>query len=491
MVPPASASVEVATPAQVVSPAMATAGPLGARHGDIPTSLGPQGPPTPATLDGERKQVTVLVAEIPATLALLRDQDAEVVQQLVEPALQAMVDAVHRYDGRVHHVRGAGLLALFGAPQAHEDHALRACYAALAIQTALRAYADDIRRTHGWTLQGRIGLHAGEVVLRPRGNDGLREPSLLGPTTALADHLQQWAPPDTIVLSATTARLVAGVTRVTAVGHVALASLDEPMEVYALHGARGRPGRVYTARTRALTPFVGRQRELAALRRVLPQVAAGHGQLVAVVGEAGVGKSRLVHELLQHASAEGWRVLDSAAVSYGQVTPYFPVLGLLRRAWRLEEGKTPATIAAQVTAQVVRLDTALQDTIPALLALLDALPATHPFLHLDPPQRRQHTFTALKRLLLCASQGHPLLLVCEDLHWLDSETQALIESLVESLPTARPCCSSPTDRTTSTAGGARPTTRNCGSIPCRPRIPAPSCRPWWGTTPVSRHSRSS
>jgi DNA-binding winged helix-turn-helix (wHTH) protein/class 3 adenylate cyclase len=206
MVPPASASVEVATPAQVVSPAMATAGPLGARHGDIPTSLGPQGPPTPATLDGERKQVTVLVAEIPATLALLRDQDAEVVQQLVEPALQAMVDAVHRYDGRVHHVRGAGLLALFGAPQAHEDHALRACYAALAIQTALRAYADDIRRTHGWTLQGRIGLHAGEVVLRPRGNDGLREPSLLGPTTALADHLQQWAPPDTIVLSATTAR---------------------------------------------------------------------------------------------------------------------------------------------------------------------------------------------------------------------------------------------------------------------------------------------
>ena len=156
-----------------------TPGPIKVSHVESPTSIGTQGPPSPATLGGERKQVTVLVGEIPATLALLRDRDAEVVQQLVEPALQAMMDAVHRYGGMVHQVRGTGLLALFGAPLAHEDHALRACYAALAMQTALRGYADNVQRTHGWTLQSCIGLHAGEVVIRARGHDGLREPSLL------------------------------------------------------------------------------------------------------------------------------------------------------------------------------------------------------------------------------------------------------------------------------------------------------------------------
>ena len=491
MAPPAASSPEVATPAPAVSPAFATHSPIEAIHVDTPTSLGAQGPPSPATLGGERKQVTVLVAEIPETLALLHAHDAEVVQQLVEPALQAMMDAVHRYDGRVHQVRGAGLLALFGAPLAHEDHALRACYAALAMQTALRGYADDVQRAHGWTLQCRIGLHAGEVVIRIRGNDEPREPSLLGPTMALAERLQQWAPPGTIVLSATTARLVAGVTRVTAVGRVALTGLAEPMEVSELHGARGRPGRLHTARTRGLTPFVGRQEELAALHRVLPQAAAGHGQLVAVVGEAGVGKSRLVDEFLQRASAEGWRVLDSAAVSYGQATPYLPFLDLLRRYWHLEEGEAPSTIAEQVTAQVVRLDAALQDTISALLALLDALPATHPFLHLDPPQRRQHTFTALKRLLVRESQVQPLCLLSRICTGSIPRPRRCWRAWSRAYP--RPgCCSwSPIGPGISTAGGARPTTRTYGWTPCPRPVLTPSCRPSWGTMPVSHPSKRS
>ena len=427
--------------AQVVSPAPATPGPVKVSHVESPTSLGTQEPPSPATLGGERKQVTVLVGEIPETLALLRDRDAEVVQQLVEPALQAMMDAVHRYGGMVHQVRGTGLLALFGAPLAHEDHALRACYAALAMQTALRGYADNVQRTHGWTLQSCIGLHAGEVVIRARGHDGLREPSLLGPTTALAERLQQWAPPGTIVLSATTARLVAGATRVTAVGRVTLAGLAEPVEVYELHEASGRPGRLHTARARGLTPLVGRQEELAALHRVLPQAAAGHGQLVAVVGEAGVGKSRLVDEWLQAAAAEGWRVLDSAAGSYGQAIPYFPVLALLRRYWHLEEGEALATIAAKVTAQVGQLDAALQDTIPALLAVLDALPADNPFLSLDPPQRRQHTFTALKRLkLLPTLQRSRCTAVSPRVRWrMPVHTR-------HGVPRRMPCASSATSR---------------------------------------------
>ena len=181
----------------------------------------------------------------------------------------------------------------------------------------------------------------------------------------------------------------------------------------------------------------GDRRSWPLLHAALAQAGAGHGQVVAVVGEAGVGKSRLVDEFVQAAHTQGWLVLDSAAVSYGQATPYFPVLDLLRRYCHLEEGEDARTIQAKVTAQVQTLDPALHDTMPALLALLDALPADSPFLQLDAPQRRQHTLAALKRVLLRQSQVQPLLLVWEDLHWLDTETQALLESLGESLPTAR------------------------------------------------------
>src|SRR6266478_2849023 len=163
---------------------------------------------------------------------------------------------------------------------------------------------------------------------------------------------------------------------------------------------------------------------------------AGHGQVVALVGEAGVGKSRLVYELVHSHRTQGWLVLESASVSYGKATPYFPVIDLLKRYCHLENRDEPRTVRAKVTGHVLTLDEALQDTMPALLTLLDVLPEDSPFLTLDPPQRRQRTLDALKRVLLRESQEHPLLLVFEDLHWIDSETQALLNSLVESLPTA-------------------------------------------------------
>jgi predicted ATPase len=192
--------------------------------------------------------------------------------------------------------------------------------------------------------------------------------------------------------------------------------LPEPMEVWELLGASGLRRRLQVARARGLTRFVGRQTELALLDAALAQAGAGHGQVVAVVGEAGVGKSRLVDEFVQAAHSQGWLVLDSAAVSYGQATPYFPIRDLLRRYCHLEEGEDARTIQIKVTAQVQTLDPALHDTTPALLALLDALPVDSPFWQLDAPQRRQHTLATLKRVLLRQSQVRPLLLVCEDLH---------------------------------------------------------------------------
>ena len=390
-----------------------------------------------ATLEGERKQVTVLFADLKDSLELIRDLDPEAAQQLLDPALHAMMDAVHRYEGTVNQVLGDGIMALFGAPIAHEDHALRACYAALAMQAALRDYAEEVRRTHGLAMQSRIGLNSGEVVVRTIHNDLHMDYSAVGQTTHLAARLEQLAPPGTILLTAATVRLVEGLVRVKAWGPVPIKGLAEPVEVWELLGVSGMRRRLQTARARGLTHFVGRQTELAILHAALAQAGAGHGQVVAVVGEAGVGKSRLVDEFVQAAHTQGWLVLDSAAVSYGQATPYFPVLDLLRRYCHLEEREDAGTIQAKVTEQVLTLDAALQDTIPALLALLDALPADSPFLQLDAPQRRQHTLAALKRVLLRQSQVQPLLLVCEDLHWLDTETQALLDSLSESLPTAR------------------------------------------------------
>jgi class 3 adenylate cyclase/tetratricopeptide (TPR) repeat protein len=388
-------------------------------------------------LEGERKQVTVLFADLKGSTELIRDLDPEQARAILDPALHAMMEAVHRYEGTVNQVLGDGIMALFGAPLAHEDHAVRACYAALAMQDALRRYADEVRRTHGLPVQMRVGLNSGEVVVRAIGNDLHMDYSAVGLTTVLAARMEQLATPGSILLTAATLRLVEGMVQVTSLGPVPVKGVDEPVAVFELVGASAIRRRLQAAVARGLTRFVGRQTELAALHQALERAGAGHGQVVALLGEAGVGKSRLVYEVIHSHRTQGWLVLESASVSYGKATPYFPVLDLLKRYSHVEEHDDTRTIRAKVTGQVLTLDPALQDAVPALLSLLDALPEDSPFLKFDPPQRRQRTLDALKRVLLRESHEQPLLLVCEDLHWIDTETQALLESLVESLPTAQ------------------------------------------------------
>jgi predicted ATPase/class 3 adenylate cyclase len=390
-----------------------------------------------SVLQGERKQVTVLFADLKDSTELIKDLDPEAAQQLLDPAIQCMMDAVHRFEGTVNQVLGDGIMALFGAPIAHEDHALRACYAALAMQAALRTHAEAVRRTHGITLHMRVGMHCGEVVVRTIGNDLHMDYSAVGQTTHLAARMEQLAPPGSILLSAATLRLVEGLVQVKALGPMPVKGLPEPMEVFELVGASGVQRRLQAAAARGLTRFLGRETELDALWQALARSGDGHGQVVALVGEAGVGKSRLVYEFTHSHLLQGWLVLESASVSYGKATPYFPVIDLLRRYGHVEDLDDPRTVRAKMTGQVLTLDEALQGIVPSLLALLDVLPDDSPFLKLDPPQRRQRTLEAIKRLLLRESQVQPLLLVFEDLHWIDTETQALLDSLVESLPTAR------------------------------------------------------
>ncbi len=391
---------------------------------------------TRIAMEGERKQVTVLFADLKGSTELIRDLDPEAAQQLLDPALQRMMDAVYRFEGTVNQVLGDGIMALFGAPIAHEDHALRACYAALAMQAELRRYAEEVRRAQGLEVQLRVGINSGDVVVRTIGNDLHMDYSAVGQTTHLAARMEQLATPGTIRLPAATLRLVEGLVRVTALGPMPVKGLAESVDVFELVGATP-VRRLQAAVARGLTRLVGRDQELAALTQALGLAARGQGQLVALLGEAGVGKSRLVYEFGHGHATQGWRVLESASMSYGRATPYFPVIDLLKRYAHLDAADDARTIRAKVTGQVLTLDETLQDTVPALLALLDALPDDSSFRQLDPAQRRQRTLTALKRVLLRESQAQLLLLVCEDLHWIDTETQALLDSLVESLPTAQ------------------------------------------------------
>jgi class 3 adenylate cyclase len=370
-----------------------------------------------SALEGERKQVTVLFADLTGSTELIRDLDPEQARAILDPALHAMMEAVHRYEGTVNQVLGDGIMALFGAPLAHEDHAARACYAALAMQESLRRYAEEVRRTHGLMVQMRVGLNSGEVVVRAIGNDLHMDYSAVGLTTVLAARMEQLATPGSILLTAATLRLVEGLMQVTPLGPVPVKGVDEPVEVFELVGASAIRRRLQAAVARGLTRFVGRQTELAALHQALERASAGHGQVVALIGEAGVGKSRLVYEVVHSHRTQGWLVLESASVSYGKATPYFPVLDLLKRYVQVEDRDDTRTIWARVTGQVLTLDPALQETIPALLALLDALPEDSPFRTLDPPQRRRRTLDGLKRVLLRENQVQPLLLVFEDLHW--------------------------------------------------------------------------
>jgi class 3 adenylate cyclase/tetratricopeptide (TPR) repeat protein len=389
-----------------------------------------------AALEGERKQVTVLFADLKRSMELLADRDPEEARQLLDPVLERMMAAVHRYEGTVNQVMGDGIMALFGAPIAHEDHAVRACYAALAMQEAMGRYADELRRQQGLDVHIRVGLNSGEVVVRSIGNNLHMDYTAVGQTTHLAARMEQLASPGTTLLTADTQRLVEGYIEVKPLGPVPVKGLPAPVEVCELVGAGPARTRLQALAARGLTPFVGRQAELAALHQTLEQAGAGHGQVVAVIGEPGVGKSRLFAEFLASPLTETWRILETHTVSYGQATPYLPIRDLLKAYTQIDDRDDERAIREKVD-KCLTPDVTLQPIRSAVLALLDVGVEDPEWQALDPSQRRLRTLEALKRLLLWESEVQPVVVVCENLHWIDTETQAFLDSLVDSLPTAR------------------------------------------------------
>jgi len=282
----------------------------------------------------------VLFADLKGSMELLADRDPEEARTLLDPVLERMMEAVHRYEGTVNQVMGDGIMALFGAPLTHEDHAVRACYAALRMQEAVAQYAEGVFRSHGVPVQIRVGLNSGEVVVRAIGSDLHMDYTAVGQTTHLAARMEQMATPGTILLAPATLQLAEGYVQVAARGPVAIRGLSDPVEIYALTGASEQRSRLHATAARGLTRFVGRDAELELLRRALALAHEGHGQLVAIVGEPGVGKSRLVYEFTHSHRTQEWLIREAGSVSYGKATSYLPVIDLLKAYFKVHERET-------------------------------------------------------------------------------------------------------------------------------------------------------
>ena len=398
-----------------------------------PTGLA--GAPDRDVVTEERKHVTVLCADLKELLEFIARRDPEQALRIFDALLELMTQAVNRYEGTINVVTGDGIIALFGVPVAHEDHAIRACYAALQMQEAVRRYADGLQCPAEVAIRIRAGLNSGEVVVRSIGSGPRTVCRAMGQTTHAAARLGQIAGPGTLLVSAPTLRLAEGYFQVKAWQPSSKDGLDEPM--YELVGTGPPQTRFEVLAARGLTGFVGRGAELEQLASVHARAHEGRGQVATIIGEAGLGKSRLLHEYVQIQRTSDWLVLETASVSYGKATSFLPVIALLRSYFEIRASDDVVEVRERVSEHLLNLDRGLSPYLPAILALLD-LPVEEPSWHtLDPLQRRQRTLDGLKHLIFRETRQQPVILAFEDLHWIDRETQALLELLIDGLTSAR------------------------------------------------------
>jgi class 3 adenylate cyclase len=387
-----------------------------------------------ALLDGERKTVTALFADIKGSTELMRDLDPEEARAIVDPVLHLMMDAVHRYGGYVAQSTGDGIFALFGAPIAHKDHPQRALHAALAIQKELNRYAERLRNEGKIPVEARVGVNTGEVVMRTIETGGHTEYTPVGHVPNLAARMQTAAPIGSVAASEATRRLCEGYFEFRALGPTAIKGLNAPIEMYEV--VRAGPVRTHfeVSARRGLTRFVGREREMAALASALEHARAGHGQIVAAVGEAGAGKSRFVYEF-KATIPNDCKVLEAYSVSHGKASAWLPVIELLRNYFEFAD-EDDSVRSEKVEDKLRGLDPALAETLPYILSLLEVAGAGTPLAMMDAQIRRRRTLEALKRIIIRESLEQPLVVIIEDLHWIDVETQEFLKLLVDSIASA-------------------------------------------------------
>ncbi|MBP0621186.1 adenylate/guanylate cyclase domain-containing protein [Cupriavidus consociatus] len=386
---------------------------------------------------GERKTITALFADMAGSTALIHDLDPEEARRLIDPVIALMMEAVHHYEGYVAKSLGDGILALFGAPIAHEDHAHRALCAALRMQEAMRCHSDRIRLEQAIPLQIRVGIHTGEVVVRSIRKDDLRaDYDPVGHTIHIASRMESIATPSSILVSAPTCRLTEGYFDFKALGTTQVKGIPEPLAVYEVLRLGTLRTRLQVAQRRGLAHFVGRQAELKQLHRALELTMAGRGQIVTVVGDAGIGKSRLFHEF-KVVSQQSCMTLETFSVSHGKSFAYLPLIELVKNYFQIQDQDEERKRREKVAGRMLMLDRTLENLLPYLLYLLGINDTSSALSNMDPLIRRQRIFEAITQLFLCESANQPLELVFEDLQWLDSETEAFLQILIEKLPAAK------------------------------------------------------
>ncbi|RQS74367.1 hypothetical protein DID96_05745 [Burkholderia sp. Bp8963] len=386
---------------------------------------------------GERKTVTALFADMAGSTALIHDLDPEEAHRLIEPVVALMMEAVHYYEGYVAKSLGDGILALFGAPIAHEDHPQRALFAALRMQDAMRRHGDRIRLEKGIPLQIRVGVHTGEVVVRSIRTDDLHtDYDPVGHTIHIASRMEGIATPTSILVSEATHKLAEGYFEFKSLGATQVKGIPEPLSVYEVLGPGALRTRLQLSAHRGLARFVGRDAELEHLHGALEAAEAGHGRVVAVVGEAGVGKSRLFHEF-KASSQRGCLVLETFSVSHGKAFAYLPLIELLKNYFQITAQDDERHCREKVMGKALTLERGFEELVPYLLYLLGASEPGSALAEMDPRVRRDRTFDAIIRLLTRESRDQPIELLFEDLQWLDRETDAFLAYLIEQVPDTR------------------------------------------------------
>ncbi len=390
-----------------------------------------------AALEGERKQVTVLFADVKGSMDLAEQLDPEEWHGILDRFFQLLAEGVHRFEGTVNQYTGDGIMALFGAPIAHEDHARRACYAALHLAEALRRYGEELKRRLGLGFSVRMGLNSGEVVVGRIGDDLRMDYTAQGHTVGLAQRMEQLAGPERVYLTEHTAALVSGFFRLRDLGRFELKGVREPVLVYELEGLGPIRTRLEASRARGFSRFVGRDEEMKALEAALARALAGAGQVVGVAGDAGVGKSRLSYELAERCRARGIRFAEGHAPPHGKMIPLLPWIDLYRSYFGITEQDDDETARDKIAGRTLRLDESLAESLPILFDFLGVPDPARASPPMDPEARQRQLVELAQRLARAQSRREPAVQLFEDLHWMDGASEAFLAAMVDVLPETR------------------------------------------------------
>jgi class 3 adenylate cyclase/tetratricopeptide (TPR) repeat protein len=392
---------------------------------------------TGKSLEGERKLVTVLFADVAGYTALSEKLDPEEVHQIMEGCFQILMDEIHRYEGTIDKFTGDGVMALFGAPLAHEDHAQRACYAALAIQKALETYGQKVEKDCKIPFRMRVGLNSGPVIVGSVGKDLKMDYTAVGDTVNLASRMQTMAEPGRILVSADVYKMARDFFNFKSRGKMSVKGKEEAVEAYELLEPTEVASRIGASVLRGLTRFVGREKEMATLREAFDKAKSGSGQVVCIVGEAGVGKSRLLLELRRTLDQQEYTYLEGQCLHYGSSMPYLPLLDILRSYLGLKEGEREFLVRKRLEEKTSAIDPKLKAILPPLQELLSLKVEDEAYLKLEPQKKREKIFEAIRDLLVVESQRKPLLLAIDDFQWTDRTSEEFLTYFIGHLPNSR------------------------------------------------------